>query len=82
MGEPTVVTAASKFDSRRDGSTQHVDTSSLGWVDRTTPVHSKWGLTRQCVGVLTEIADLCTLHVPRYDQQPYCLCGDSPAADL
>ncbi len=44
MGEPTVVTATAKFDSRRHGSTQHVDTPYLGWVDRTTPVHSSCGL--------------------------------------
>ena len=44
MGEPTVVTAAAKFDSRRHGSTQHLDTPYLGWVDRTTPVHSSCGL--------------------------------------
>ena len=44
MGKPTVVTASSKFDSRRHGSTQYVDIPSLGRVDRKTLVHSRCAL--------------------------------------
>ena len=40
-----MVAAAAKFYSRRLGSTQHVDTPGLGWVDRTTPDELKLSTT-------------------------------------